>query len=100
MNPVHLAQLLRAVARLLAAAAAAPSERDHRWIWITIAQGLANHVDQKAEALRSQFVNHEGNRVVELVVFIGKLPLPGELPCFAAMFSKFCLVTPPGRVAA
>eukprot|EP00463_Aulacantha_scolymantha_P001046 TRINITY_DN1729_c0_g1_i1.p2 TRINITY_DN1729_c0_g1~~TRINITY_DN1729_c0_g1_i1.p2 ORF type:complete len:83 (-),score=13.11 TRINITY_DN1729_c0_g1_i1:525-773(-) len=31
-------------------------------IWQTIAQGLANHVDQNAEELRSKFVSHEGKK--------------------------------------
>jgi hypothetical protein len=35
-------------------------------IWVTIAQGLANHVDQNAEALRSQFVHHEGKKEIEI----------------------------------
>ena len=35
-------------------------------IWLTIAQGLANHIDQNAEALRPHFVAHEGKK--ELVV--------------------------------
>lgn len=35
-------------------------------IWLTIAQGLAAHVDQNAERLRDRFVDHEGKK--ELVV--------------------------------
>jgi len=35
-------------------------------IWLTIAQGLANHVDQNAELLREKFVYHEGKK--ELVI--------------------------------
>lgn len=35
-------------------------------IWLTIAQGLANHVDQHAEKLRDRFVHHEGKK--ELVI--------------------------------
>ena len=35
-------------------------------IWLTIAQGLANHVDQNAEALRSAFVNHEGKEDIQI----------------------------------
>lgn len=35
-------------------------------IWLTIAQGLAHHVDENAEALRDHFVHHKGKR--ELVV--------------------------------
>ena len=35
-------------------------------IWLTIAQGLANHVDQNAEKLRSAFVNHEGKELINI----------------------------------
>lgn len=33
-------------------------------IWLTIAQGLAHHVDQNAEELRDQFVRHGGAKRV------------------------------------
>ena len=33
-------------------------------IWLTVLQGLANHVDQNAEALRSKFVEHEGKQEI------------------------------------
>src|SRR5579872_3668005 len=35
-------------------------------IWLTIAQGLANHVNNNAETLRKHFVSHEGKRVIEV----------------------------------
>jgi len=62
-------------------------------IWVTIAQGLANHVDQNAEALRSHFVLHEGKK--ELVVhrpnFIKGSPAndwPGVFPEFSEQIKK------------
>lgn len=33
-------------------------------IWITIAQGFANHVSENAEALRSKFVQFKGQEVI------------------------------------
>jgi len=35
-------------------------------IWLTIAQGLAHHIDQNAEELRDQFVSHKGKK--ELII--------------------------------
>ena len=35
-------------------------------IWLTIAQGFANHVDQNAERLRSKFVDFQGKKTLEL----------------------------------
>lgn len=35
-------------------------------IWLTIAQGLANHVSKNAEALRSRIVPHAGKAVIEV----------------------------------
>ncbi len=35
-------------------------------VWLTIAQGLANHINQNSEKLRHQFVDHQGKE--ELVV--------------------------------
>lgn len=62
-------------------------------IWVTIAQGLANHVDQNAEALRSMFVSHEGKK--ELVVsrpgFVKGYPSndwPGVFPEFTAQIKE------------
>jgi len=62
-------------------------------IWITIAQGLANHVDQNAELLRSRFVLHEGKK--ELVVnrpnFVKGSPAndwPGVFPEFSAQIKE------------
>merc|ERR1719230_1205284 len=45
-------------------------------IWLTIAQGLANHVDQNAETLRSAFVTHDGKEdiVIERPDFIKGSP--------------------------
>ena len=36
-------------------------------IWITIAQGFAQHVNNNAEALRGRFVDFEGKRKIEIV---------------------------------
>ena len=33
-------------------------------VWLTIAQGLATHVDENAEALRSRFVRHTGKKIL------------------------------------
>ena len=33
-------------------------------IWLTIAQGFANHVNQNAEQLRKRFVDHEGKKML------------------------------------
>jgi hypothetical protein len=38
-------------------------------IWLTIAQGLANHVDQNARKLRSKFVHHNGKKELEIKRF-------------------------------
>jgi len=61
-------------------------------IWLTIAQGLAHHVDQNAESLRNRFVNHEGKK--ELVVirseFVKGSPdndWEGVFPEFAAQIA-------------
>lgn len=69
-------------------------------IWVAIAQGLANHVDQNAEALRSKFVFHEGKK--ELVVncpgFIKGSPTndwPSVFPEFSAQIKEN---TVPGTV--
>lgn len=61
-------------------------------IWLTIAQGLANHVDQHAEALRDQFVSHEGKKelVIERPEFIKGAPdndWEGVFPEFSALIS-------------
>lgn len=36
-------------------------------VWLTIAQGFAIHVNENAEALRQQFVAHEGKKYIEVV---------------------------------
>jgi len=61
-------------------------------IWLTIAQGLANHVDQNAEALRDQFVSHEGKKelVIERPEFVKGSPLNdwvGVFPEFSALIA-------------
>jgi hypothetical protein len=33
-------------------------------VWLTIAQGFANHVNVNAEKLRKRFVNHEGKKMI------------------------------------
>src|SRR5262249_36582008 len=35
-------------------------------LWLTLAQGLANHVNNHAEELRSRFVSHQGKTVIEV----------------------------------
>ncbi|GBO54050.1 hypothetical protein APA_1998 [Pseudanabaena sp. lw0831] len=45
-------------------------------IWITIAQGFAQHVNNNAEKLRSHFVQHEGKQ--KLVVEILEIPKSGQ----------------------
>ena len=57
-------------------------------IWLTIIQGLANHVDQNAEELRSKFVAHEGKEeiVIERPDFVKGSPdndWEGVFPEFA-----------------
>lgn len=57
-------------------------------IWLTIAQGLANHVDQNAEELRNKFVSFEGKKdiVVTRENFVKGSPdndWEGVLPEFA-----------------
>merc|ERR1712093_56841 len=45
-------------------------------IWLTIAQGLANHVDQNAKTLRHKFVSHQGkmNLVISRPEFVKGSP--------------------------
>jgi hypothetical protein len=62
-------------------------------IWVTIAQGLANHVDQNAEALRTQFVCHEGKKelVIERPSFVkgsSANDWPGVFPEFSAQIKE------------
>jgi len=59
-------------------------------IWLTIAQGLAHHVDQNAEALRHKFVSHEGKKelVIERPEFAKGSPCndwEGVFPEFSAL---------------
>jgi len=62
-------------------------------IWLTIAQGLANHVDQNAEKLRKDFVNHTGKK--DLCISRGnfvkgspKNDWPGVFPEFSALIKE------------
>merc|ERR1719502_1882311 len=62
-------------------------------IWLTIMQGLANHVDQNAEALRDKFVAHQGKEeiVIERASFVKGSPTndwPGVFPEFAAKIGE------------
>ncbi len=41
-------------------------------LWMTIAQGFAQHINHPAENLRSNFVNHQGK--VKLIVEMGSIP--------------------------
>ncbi|HBE18174.1 MAG TPA: hypothetical protein DEG17_01220 [Cyanobacteria bacterium UBA11149] len=41
-------------------------------VWITLAQGFAQHINNHSETLRSQFVSHQGKK--KLVVEISKVP--------------------------
>lgn len=69
-------------------------------IWLTIAQGLANHVDQNAEALREHFVPHEGKK--ELVIyrpgFVKGSPLNDWNGVFPEFSAKIKENTVPGTV--
>eukprot|EP00037_Helgoeca_nana_P032176 m.412558 g.412558 ORF g.412558 m.412558 type:complete len:431 (-) comp28878_c0_seq1:361-1653(-) len=61
-------------------------------IWLTIAQGLANHVDQNAEDLREHFVSHTGKAEIEIVrpEFVKGSPRndwEGVFPEFAAQIT-------------
>jgi len=58
-------------------------------IWLTIMQGLANHVDQNAETLRDRVVAHEGKEdlLIERPEFVKGSPTndwPGVFPEFEA----------------
>jgi len=62
-------------------------------IWLTIMQGLANHVDQEAETLRAAFVTHGGKKEIEILrpEFIKGSPdndWPGVFPEFASKISE------------
>jgi len=62
-------------------------------IWLTIAQGLANHVDQNAEALRHKFVGHEGQKeiIVSRPEFVKGSPRndwEGVFPEFASKIAE------------
>lgn len=36
-------------------------------IWLLICQGVSNHINENAEAMRSQFVNHQGQAVISII---------------------------------
>lgn len=62
-------------------------------IWLTIMQGLANHVDQNAEALRDSLVAHEGKEelVIERPGFVKGSPTndwAGVFPEFEAKIKE------------
>jgi hypothetical protein len=57
-------------------------------IWLTIAQGLAHHVNNNAEDLRSRFVPHEGKVTIhvrrdDFVMGSPENPWPEVFPCFS-----------------
>merc|ERR1719321_2559782 len=65
-------------------------------VWLTIAQGLANHVDQNAERLRHEFVSHEGKKelVVERPDFVKGSPendWENVFPEFSALIAANCV---------
>jgi hypothetical protein len=55
-------------------------------IWLTVAQGVAQHVRLHAEALRSRLVRHQGRSVVE-VVWDG--PLPEDAASWSTILDTF-----------
>jgi hypothetical protein len=62
-------------------------------IWITIAQGLALHVNNNAEDLRSRFVPHEGKFQVhvrrdDFVMGSPENPWPEVFPCFSTAIQE------------
>jgi len=62
-------------------------------IWLTIMQGLANHVDQRAEELRDKFVAHKGKKeiVIERPEFVKGSrgnDWPAVFPEFASKISE------------
>ncbi|RIA99452.1 hypothetical protein C1645_705546, partial [Glomus cerebriforme] len=45
-------------------------------IWLTIAQGVSQHINHNAEKFRSRFVNHEGKK--EIIVFVDDILYRGD----------------------
>jgi hypothetical protein len=54
-------------------------------VWLTLAQGVAQHVRLNAASLRSRLVRHEGRRALRVEV----LELPGDEAGFQQLFSAF-----------
>mmetsp|Transcript_21402 Transcript_21402/g.42858 ORF Transcript_21402/g.42858 Transcript_21402/m.42858 type:complete len:478 (-) Transcript_21402:51-1484(-) len=57
-------------------------------VWQTIAQGLANHVDQHAEALRDKFVSHEGKE--DITIERGEFTKGSQDNDWPGVFPEFC----------
>ncbi len=59
-------------------------------VWLCIAQGFAQHVNNNAEALRSRFVQHEGKKKIELRRdnFVKGSPDNDWQGCFAEFSAK------------
>ena len=59
-------------------------------VWLAIAQGFAQHVNNNAEALRSRFVKHEGKKLIELSRdgFVKGSPDNDWPGCFAEFSAK------------
>jgi hypothetical protein len=65
-------------------------------IWLTIAQGLANHIDQNAERLRKEFVSHDGKKelVIERPDFVKGSPdndWENVFPEFSSLIDANCV---------
>jgi hypothetical protein len=65
-------------------------------IWLTIAQGLANHIDQNAESLRDEFVFHDGKKelVIERPDFVKGSPdndWENVFPEFSSLIAANCV---------
>ena len=63
-------------------------------IWLTIAQGLAKHVDNNAKALRDRFVDFQGKKTITVLRpgFVKGSPSndwPGVFPDFESEIAKF-----------
>lgn len=59
-------------------------------VWLAIAQGFAQHVNNNAEALRSRFVRHEGKEKIQLNrdTFVKGSPANDWPGCFAEFSAK------------
>jgi hypothetical protein len=56
-------------------------------IWLTLAQGFAQHVNNNAEVLRSRFVKHQGKQMLTVVVD----GLPAQPQQWAEPIQNWCL---------